>query len=142
MDFSNQIRMNTLLMHQQLMNPPSAWMTSSIQRGIKANKLARQSVVRRHPTVKVTMAKDTMFYQFLLNYWPQTQKIHNRLKALQKIFQMRRCWSLQLYSFRNGIGLKKNITDQKRGKYCLFFLLVIFVSTFFLIMQFRFVTAT
>ena len=47
------------------------------------DKLHR-TMVRRHQTVKVTMAKDTLKCYFLLNYWPETQQIHDRLKALQK----------------------------------------------------------
>ena len=42
------------------------------------------------------------------------------------------CWYLQLYSFRNGIGLKKNITNWKRGKYCLFFSITNFCLNVFL----------
>ena len=43
------------------------------------------------PIIKVTTAKETLYCYFLFNYKPETQKIHDCLQALQKIFQMRRC---------------------------------------------------
>ena len=43
------------------------------------------------------------------NIMPELQKIFDHSKAVQKIFQMRHCWSFQLFSFRNGIKMSENI---------------------------------
>ena len=80
----------------------------------------------------VKKKKNNFFYYFLFHYGPALQKIHDCLKALQKIFKMRRCWMLNLHSFRNGKGLKKKITNWKKCAFQFFpirnFSLFVFVN--------------
>ena len=47
-------------------------------------------------------------------------EIGDALKALWKIFHLSRVWYPQLYSFRNDIGLKKNITNWKNAYFTSF----------------------
>ena len=59
----------------------------------------------------LTVAKEKMeqntFYYFVFFQWEKHRKIHDRLKALWKIFWMRLCWLSPLFLFRNGTRIKK-----------------------------------
>ena len=43
---------------------------------------------------------------FIYQKLRKTVNIGDHFEALQKIFQMRRCWLSYFYPFRNGIGMK------------------------------------
>ena len=60
--------------------------------------------------MEITIAKEktrqNVFQCFTFIKWEKYSKIHDGLKALQKIFEMGPCWLLYLYSFRNDIRIK------------------------------------